>query len=62
IAKERPTMATVVSMLNSENVKFPRPFQPAFILRQIENRGELPEQSDKLGSTNSVTVTSLQGR
>jgi hypothetical protein len=35
IAKERPTMATVVSMLNSEIVKFPRPFQPAFIQRQI---------------------------
>ncbi|KAK2393396.1 G-type lectin S-receptor serine/threonine-protein kinase [Trifolium repens] len=54
IAKERPTMATVVSMLNSEIVKFPRPFQPAFIQRQIENHN--------LNSTNSVTVTSLQGR
>ncbi|PNY01731.1 G-type lectin S-receptor-like serine/threonine-kinase [Trifolium pratense] len=40
IAKERPTMATVVSMLNSEIVKFPRPFQPGFIQRQIERRGE----------------------
>ncbi|CAJ2648779.1 unnamed protein product [Trifolium pratense] len=54
IAKERPTMATVVSMLNSEIVKFPRPFQPGFIQRQIERRGE--------PSVNRVTVTSLQGR
>ncbi|XP_045814407.1 receptor-like serine/threonine-protein kinase SD1-8 [Trifolium pratense] len=54
IAKERPTMATVVSMLNSEIVKFPRPFQPGFIQRQIERRGE--------PSLNRVTVTSLQGR
>ncbi|CAJ2648786.1 unnamed protein product [Trifolium pratense] len=54
IAKERPTMATVVSMLNSEIVKFPRPFQPGFIQRQIERRGE--------PSVNRVTVTSMQGR
>jgi hypothetical protein len=54
IAKERPTMATVVTMLNSEIVKFPRLCQPGFIQRQIEHRGE--------PSVNSVTVTSLQGR
>ncbi|GAU36630.1 hypothetical protein TSUD_387820 [Trifolium subterraneum] len=54
IAKERPTMATVVSMLNSEIVKFPRPFQPGFIQRQIEHRGE--------PSVNSFPVTSLDGR
>ncbi|KAK2393392.1 G-type lectin S-receptor serine/threonine-protein kinase [Trifolium repens] len=52
--EERPTMATVVTMLNSEIVKFPRLCQPGFIQRQIEHRGE--------PSVNSVTVTSLQGR
>ncbi|GAU36631.1 hypothetical protein TSUD_387830 [Trifolium subterraneum] len=62
IAKERPTMATVVSMLSSEIVKFPSPCQPAFIQRQIEHRGDLPEQSENLNSTNSVTITGLQGR
>ena len=54
IAKERPTMATVVSMLNSEIVKLPRPSQPAFILSQTEHRGNHD-------SKNSVS-TSLQGR
>ncbi|KAH1145891.1 hypothetical protein AAZX31_15G063100 [Glycine max] len=31
LAKETPTMATVVSMLNSEVVNFPPPRQPSFI-------------------------------
>jgi len=55
IAKERPTMATVVSMLNSEIVKLPPPSQPAFLLCQTEHCGNLD-------SKNSVTVTSLLGR
>ncbi|PNX81802.1 G-type lectin S-receptor-like serine/threonine-kinase [Trifolium pratense] len=62
IATERPTMATVVSMLNSEIVKFPRPFQPAFILRQTERRGDIDQQCRDLNSLNIVSVTSLQGR
>ena len=60
IAKERPTMATVVSMLNSEIVKLPRPSQPAFLLRQTEHRADSAQQNHD--SNNSVTVTSLQGR
>ncbi|CAJ2648772.1 unnamed protein product [Trifolium pratense] len=62
IATERPTMTTVVSMLNSEIVKFPRPFQPAFILRQTERRGDIDQQCRDLNSLNIVSVTSLQGR
>jgi hypothetical protein len=62
IAKERPTMATVVSMLNSEIVKFPHPSQPAFILRQTEHRGDIDQQCHNLNSLNNVTVTNLQGR
>ena len=60
IAKERPTMATIVSMLNSEIVKLPRPSQPAFIQRQTEHREDPAQQNHD--SKNSVTVTSLQGR
>lgn len=60
IAKERPTMATVVSMLNSEIVKLPPPSQPAFLLRQTEHRADSAQQNHD--SNNSVTVTSLQGR
>ncbi|GAU36624.1 hypothetical protein TSUD_387760 [Trifolium subterraneum] len=62
IAKERPTMATVVSMLNSEIVQFPRPFQPAFIQRYTERREDIDQQCHHLNSLNNVTVTSLQGR
>ncbi|CAJ2648775.1 unnamed protein product [Trifolium pratense] len=64
IAKERPTMATVVSMLNSEIVKFPRPSQPAFIQRHTEHKGESSQsqQSHDSNSRNSVTITNLQGR
>jgi len=53
-------MATVVSMLNSEIVKLPPPFQPAFLLRQTEHREDVAQQNHY--SKNSVTVTSLQGR
>jgi len=60
IAKERPTMATVVSMLNSEIVKLPPPSQPAFLLSQTEHRSDSAQQNHD--SNNSVTVTSLQGR
>jgi len=60
IAKERPTMATVVSMLNSEIVKLPPPSQPAFIQSKIEHSEDLAQQN--YDSKNNVTVTSLQGR
>ncbi|KAJ1379170.1 Tyrosine-protein kinase, catalytic domain [Sesbania bispinosa] len=61
-AKERPTMATVVSMLNSEIVNFPAPRQPAFTQRQIEQSGDSSQQSHDSNSINNVTVTNLQGR
>ncbi|KAK7331837.1 hypothetical protein VNO80_28578 [Phaseolus coccineus] len=62
LAKERPTMATVVSMLNGDIVNFAPPRQPAFIQRQIEFRGESSQQSHESNSINNVTVTNLQGR
>ncbi|KAK2447145.1 G-type lectin S-receptor serine/threonine-protein kinase [Trifolium repens] len=64
IAKERPNMATVVSMLNSEIVKFPHPSQPAFIQRQTEHKGESSQsqQSHDSNSRNGITITNLQGR
>jgi hypothetical protein len=64
IAKERPTIATVVSMLNSEIVKFPHPSQPAFIQRQTEHKAESSQsqQSHDSNSRNGITITNLQGR
>ncbi|XP_058726098.1 G-type lectin S-receptor-like serine/threonine-protein kinase At1g11330 [Vicia villosa] len=61
-AKERPTMTKVVSMLNNDIDKFPCPCQPAFVERQIEDRGESSQQIRVLSSLNDVTVTSLHGR
>ncbi|KAJ1434823.1 S-locus glycoprotein domain [Sesbania bispinosa] len=61
-AKERPTMATIVSMLNSEIVNFPAPRQPAFTQRQIEQSGDSSQLSHDSNSINNVTVTNLQGR
>ena len=62
IAKERPTMATVVSMLNSEIVNLPNPCQSGFIRRQTETKRESSQQSHGSSSINDVTVTNLQGR
>ena len=60
--KDRPTMSTVISMLNSEIVDLPTPKQPAFTERR--NAGEeSSEQSQKRCSINYVTVTAVtEGR
>ncbi|XP_061368816.1 G-type lectin S-receptor-like serine/threonine-protein kinase At1g11300 [Gastrolobium bilobum] len=62
LARERPTMATVVSMLKSEIVNFPPPQQPAFIQKQLVLSGESSQPSHRSSSINDVTVTNLQGR
>ncbi|KAJ1405889.1 putative serine/threonine-protein kinase [Sesbania bispinosa] len=62
VAKERPTVATVVSMLNSEIVNLPLPSYPAFIERQIVWTGESSQQNHKTYSINNVTITDMQGR
>lgn len=60
LAKERPTMATVVSMLNSEIVNLPCPSPPAFVEREIVS--ESSHQNQREHSVNNVTVTNMQGR
>jgi len=63
LAKERPSMATVVSMLNSEIVNLPCPSQPAFVERQILSNAESSQQNNTRHSINNVTVTDMmQGR
>ncbi|GKV19159.1 hypothetical protein SLEP1_g29453 [Rubroshorea leprosula] len=63
MAKDRPTMSTVISMLNSEIVDLPSPKQPAFILKQIATDAESPSQhGQQRCSVNNVTVTIVQGR
>ncbi|KAK2644258.1 hypothetical protein Ddye_019453 [Dipteronia dyeriana] len=59
--KDRPTMSTVISMLNSEIVDLPTPKQPAFTERR-NAREESFEQIRKGCSINYVTVTATEGR
>ncbi|KAL2336789.1 hypothetical protein Fmac_011235 [Flemingia macrophylla] len=61
-AIDRPTMATVISMLNSEVAFLPRPSQPAFIQRQSMLNSVSSEELHKFSSFNSVSITSVTGR
>ncbi|RDX98728.1 G-type lectin S-receptor-like serine/threonine-protein kinase, partial [Mucuna pruriens] len=60
LSEERPIMATVVSMLNSEIVNLPRPSQPAFVQGQIVSCAEPSHQNHRTHSINNVTVTNMQ--
>ncbi|MED6131486.1 hypothetical protein PIB30_010239 [Stylosanthes scabra] len=62
LARDRPTMTSVISMLNSETINLPAPKKPAFILRQTMLDMESSLTNDGLGSINNVTVTDIQGR
>ncbi|MED6134157.1 hypothetical protein PIB30_034685 [Stylosanthes scabra] len=62
LARDRPTMTSVVSMLSSETVKLPAPKQPTFILRQTIIDIESSLTNDGLGSINNVSITNIQGR
>ena len=62
LAKDRPTMTTVISMLNSETANLPPPKQPAFIQRQTMLDVESSLRSDGLCSINYVSLTNIQGR
>ncbi|KAK7293103.1 hypothetical protein RJT34_15964 [Clitoria ternatea] len=62
-ASDRPTMAAVISMLNSEILHLPPPRQPAFILRQHVLSCVSSNGSRKLSySFNSVSITDIHGR
>ncbi|XP_065878906.1 G-type lectin S-receptor-like serine/threonine-protein kinase At1g11330 [Euphorbia lathyris] len=60
-AKDRPTVSTVISMLNSEIVDLPSPKQPAFSERQIGLDSD-SSQNQKKCSANIVTITVVDGR
>ncbi|KAI6703891.1 hypothetical protein NL676_013027 [Syzygium grande] len=61
-AKDRPSISTVISMINSEIVDLPRPKRPAFTVRKITQDTDSSGQSQKTCSANDVTLTVLQGR
>ncbi|KAK8466571.1 hypothetical protein PHAVU_008G127237 [Phaseolus vulgaris] len=61
-AADRPTMATVISMLNSEIVDLPPPMKPAFILRENMLSSLSHVRGNDLNSLNSVSISDIQGR
>ncbi|KAK7293101.1 hypothetical protein RJT34_15962 [Clitoria ternatea] len=61
-AADRPTMATVISMLNSEITNLLPPRQPAFIMRQNMLNSVSSDQSLRLYSINTVSITDIHGR
>ncbi|KAK2644246.1 hypothetical protein Ddye_019441 [Dipteronia dyeriana] len=60
--KDRPTMSTVISMLNSEILDLPTPKQPAFIESQGAFETESSDKSLKKHSVNYVSITVVDGR
>ncbi|KAH7569027.1 hypothetical protein JRO89_XS06G0090900 [Xanthoceras sorbifolium] len=60
--KDRPTMSTVISMLNSEIVDLPTPKQPAFIEGQNALETESSEKSLRKYSVNHVSITVVDAR
>ncbi|KAK7328000.1 hypothetical protein VNO77_22094 [Canavalia gladiata] len=62
VAKTRPTMTTVVLMLNSEISRLPPPRQVAFVQKQYSSSLESSSQENQGNSNNNVTLTEIQGR
>ncbi|CAH8251928.1 unnamed protein product [Arabidopsis lyrata] len=61
-ANDRPSVATVIWMLSSENSNLPEPKQPAFIPRRGTSEVESSGQSDPRASMNNVSLTKITGR
>ncbi|KAG6754763.1 hypothetical protein POTOM_040557 [Populus tomentosa] len=62
MAKDRPAVSTISSMLNSEIVDLPPPKKPAFVERQSSLDTESITQNQKINSINNVTISDLNGR
>ncbi|CAI8612343.1 unnamed protein product [Vicia faba] len=61
LAVDRPTMAAVISMLNSEAALHP-PSKPAFILMENMLNLKRPEECQSVSSINNVSITEICGR
>ncbi|KAI6703892.1 hypothetical protein NL676_013028 [Syzygium grande] len=62
LAEDRPTISTVISMINNEIVGLPSPSKPAFTERQTTTDTGSSRQSQKKYSVNHVALTALEGR
>ncbi|KAF3943716.1 hypothetical protein CMV_029751 [Castanea mollissima] len=62
LARDRPNVYTVISMLKSEILDMPTPKQPAFMERQIVSNLELTQQGQIRFSNCNVTTSTVSGR
>ncbi|KEH22681.1 S-locus lectin kinase family protein [Medicago truncatula] len=61
-AADRPTMAAVISMLNSEIMDIPPAREPAFLLRQNMLNTVPSEERNEFYSNNALSITDIHGR
>ncbi|KAL3820637.1 hypothetical protein ACJIZ3_006542 [Penstemon smallii] len=62
MAKSRPNISTILSMLSSEIVELPLPTQPAFLVSRSASETESSKRSASKCSVNGVTLTIVVGR
>ena len=62
LARDRPNVSTVISMLKSEILDLPTPKQPAFMERQIASNIELVQQGQIRFSICDVNISTVSGR
>ena len=61
-AESRPTMASIVRMLNANSFTLPRPSQPAFYSGDGESLSRDKNQINHIASLNDVTITEFDAR
>ena len=62
LARDRPNVSTIISMLKSEILDLPTPKQPAFMERQIASNIELTQQGQIRFSICNITTSTVNGR
>ena len=62
LAGDRPTMSTIISMLNSEILDLPTPKQLAFTERQIASNEEPAQLGQIKSSSCNITITTVYAR
>lgn len=59
--EDRPSMASVILMLSSEN-SLPQPKEPGFLIERMSHTGESSSSNKFSSSTNELTLTLLDAR
>lgn len=59
---DRPTMSSVVFMLENNTKTLPQPSQPAFSIGRLAMKSAEPQSNDQLCSVNEVTLSILSPR